>query len=213
MQGQGMVIRRLVHDKQCMRWNGGESWLGEPCRAEVMMHVAVLGPGFPRALQGQCCPRYPAALCHRMHKDKPRTLPCRLLYPRTIFICVPDKIIPLVLVHLRFIQIDFGTKHRVPLAIRPLFAEIPLTRRHHMIFCLEGLCAGALATSTAPPSKRPSQCPHAEIGLTPFLLQRRSSHLERPVRAFLIGLANLVSWNSLQGIREHPGRAASVHGL
>src|SRR6266446_5310375 len=48
-----------------------------------MMHLAVIVPCFPRALQGQFCPRYPAALCHRRHNDKPLTFPCRLLYGRT----------------------------------------------------------------------------------------------------------------------------------
>ena len=36
---------------------------------------------------------------------KTLTFPCRLLYPRAIFISVPNKIIAMVLVHIRLIQI------------------------------------------------------------------------------------------------------------
>jgi hypothetical protein len=86
MQGQGIVRRRIVHENQCMRWHVGESLLGAPCREEGMMPLAVRVPCFPGALTGQCCARYPAALGHRLHNDQPLPLPCRRLYPRTIFL-------------------------------------------------------------------------------------------------------------------------------
>jgi hypothetical protein len=45
----------------------------------------------------------------------------------------------MIFIYIRLIQIDFGTNHIGTLAIRALCAEIPLTRRHHMIFFFEVL--------------------------------------------------------------------------
>src|SRR6266852_3382496 len=110
----------------------------------------------------------------------------------------------MILVDIRLIQIYFGTNHPVSLAIRALFAQIPLTRSYHMIFFLEVLGSRSLPESASPSIKRTPQCSQADIGVRTFLLPMLSQHRKRTVRALSVCLTNIVSGYLLQIIRDGP---------
>src|SRR5712691_6907011 len=119
----------------------------------------------------------------------------------------------MILVDIRLIQIYFGTNHPVSLAIRALFAQLPLTRSYHMIFFLEVLGSRSLPESASPSIKRTPQCSQAEIGVRAFLFPMLSHHRKRHGRAFSVCLTNRVSGSRLQSIRDGPWRTSSPQGF
>src|SRR6266849_4416952 len=207
------MIRCVVQDNQRIFGHIRQSLLGTPFGEEVMMHLAVIVARFLCALKGQWRTGYPAVLRHRMDHDQTFTFARRLLYPRTLCICIPNKIMAMILVDRRLLHRAFGTNHPVSRAIRTLFTSIPLTRSSHMILFLEGLGARSLPESAAPSLKRTPQCSQAEIGVRTFLLPMLSQQRKRTVRALSVCLTNRVSDYRLQSIRDGPWRTSSPQGF
>src|SRR5262245_17070987 len=103
MQRQGTVRKRMIPNNQGVLRHMGKQRLTEPFTKESMMPVAVLISRFPWTCEPQFGVGYPAVLRHRMHNNEPLAFPGWFLYPRSIFLPVPDKIIALVFMHIGLI--------------------------------------------------------------------------------------------------------------
>src|SRR6266446_2745758 len=210
MPREDSVIWRVIHDNQRVARDVGQQLLGEPFGEEVMVHLAVIVPCCLGALAGQFRSGDPAALGHRMENDEPFSFACRLLYPWTICIAIPHKIVTMILLHIRLIQIDFGANHRVSLTIGTLLAERALTRSDNLIFFLEGLGARSLTECKAPSIQRTTQCPQTELLIRSFLRKPFSYHLKRNVGPPSVALTCKVPGLYFRNLVNASGRTAST---
>ena len=206
MQRQCIVIRRIIHNNQGVLRNVGKQLLTEPFTKEIMIHLAVIISRFPCTFEHQFGVGYPAVLRHRMHNNEPLAFPCWFLYPRPIFLPVPDKIIAMVFIYIGLIQIHFRTNDIVTLTIPPFFTEVPVASCHYMVFFLQVLGARTFAKSQTPSVECTAKCSDTEIGVTAFRFQ--GIHVRRDTLLSIAYSEELISSTisaTLQSTDRHHG--------
>jgi hypothetical protein len=168
-----------------------------------------------RGSRGRTPPRrcgvgYPAVLRHRMHNKEPLAFPCGFLYPRSLCLPVPDKIIAMVFIHRGLIHIHFRTHDLVTLTMPPFFTEVPVAGCYYTVFFLQVLGARAFAKRNTPSVECMAKCSDTAMGVTAFRLQILSQQLKREMRALAVRLTHILPRSRLERICKNPWWASGA---